>query len=85
MSDDERLSPNISLEQERFARILFPHFSEQHLRVRETRTRFVHYIYERRRGYVHFARQEYLDARFIMHERRFGGAVRTGAAVENLS
>jgi Protein of unknown function (DUF2971) len=43
MSEDEKLTPNISLEQQRFARILFPHFNEQHLRVRETGTRFVHY------------------------------------------
>jgi Protein of unknown function (DUF2971) len=43
MSEDEKLSPTISPEQERFARILFPHFNEQYLRVRKTGTRFVHY------------------------------------------
>jgi hypothetical protein len=43
MSEDEKSSPNISLEQERFARILFPHASEQYLRVRRAGTRFVHY------------------------------------------
>src|ERR1700737_472954 len=43
MSEDEKSSPSISLEQERFARILFPHASEQYRRVRKTGTRFVHY------------------------------------------
>jgi hypothetical protein len=43
MSEDERLSPRISPEQERFARLLFPYFSEQYLRIQKAGTRFVHY------------------------------------------
>src|ERR1700731_3293213 len=43
MSEDERLSPRISPEQERFARLLFPYLSEQYLRIRKAGTRFVHY------------------------------------------